>query len=168
VAYEAAVAESLTREDVAFGLYSAVKHRKDYTEWIALCEASTQAAEALLDLVIVPRSGEMVQPKHRAAWCLQKMDRRVREAAAEVGSRLTAGRTDGTPELIEAARDQRVEQLLRRRLADGFYIGDEQSKIRQLLDKEWIVPTEFVGARGLVADYLANLDDEGDESLDDA
>jgi hypothetical protein len=163
LAYEAAVAEALTREDVAFGLYSAVKHNKDYARWIVLCEASTEAAEALLDLIIVPRASEMLQPKHRAAWCLQKMDTRFREAAADVGRRLTAGRTDGIPELIEAARDQRVEQLIRRRLAGDFYIGDEVGKIEKLLDQEWVITPEFVGVRGLIADYLADANDEGSD-----
>lgn len=154
MAYDAALDGALSREDIAYCLYSAVKHNRDYRAWVTLCPASEEAAEALLDLMLVPRPGEMVRPVLRAAWTLQHLDSGLREAVYEVGSRLAADRDDGMLELLGAAHHHTVEQLLRRRLTAGFYTDEEANKIRQLIEREWQSPLAPAGARGLVDQFM--------------
>lgn len=156
-AYTAALDGALSREDVAFCLYSAAKHRKDYAAWVALCPASEDAAEVLLDLILVPRPGEMVRPIVRAAWTMQRLDDEYRSAACEVGLRLAAERTDGMDDLLAAIREKQVEQLMRRRLAAGFYADEDARKIQEMLDKDWASPASLVGARGLVHALLRDV-----------
>ncbi|WP_182899766.1 hypothetical protein [Microbispora sp. H10830] len=159
-AYQAACAGDLSSEDVAYCLYSAIKHgkRELYTKLILLCPASGAAAEALLDLIIIPPAGQQVRPIHRAAWIMQHLDSAVRDAALEVAYRLIADRPDGVLELLKAAKDQRVEALLRNRLGGGYYTLTEAEKVREVLEKELAQAPARRGARGLVQALLRSIE----------
>ncbi len=155
-AYEAALAGSLTADEVAYCLYSAIKHSKNYKAWVELCPGSESAAEAMLDLILIPKAGQQVRPVHRAAWTMQQLDPVIRTAAAEVGACLAHGRHDGVLTLLEAAKNSQVEQLLQTRLEIGYYSADDAGKIRALLEQEWADVQPRRGARGVVRAFLEN------------
>ena len=155
-AFEAATAGELSREDVAYCLYSAIKHCERYRDWVALCPASIDAAEATLDLVMVPAAGTMVRALHRAAWTLQFFDDPLRDAAARVAAALGPRRTDGTVELVEAARVLDVEATVQQRLDAGYYTPSDAAKVRSVLEGEWRRTVPVSGARGRIATLLAD------------
>jgi hypothetical protein len=156
-AYEAATYGALSREDVAYCLYSAIKHNERYAGWVALCPASVDASEAVLDLIMVPSAGTMIRPVHRAAWALQGFDEELRDVAAEVAETMSGGHAQGSLELVRAAQQGQVEATVADRLDRGYYPPGEADKVRSVL-QEWRQAKPVVGARGQIARMMTSRD----------
>jgi hypothetical protein len=142
----------LAEEDVAYCLFSACRHGRDYTTWTTLCSDSKRAAEAMIDLISWEN---WTSPSLRAAWCLSQFEPSLRAKAVQFAMDRYASAHDGTRELLESIINDQVDQHIEVQVLTESR-GDQTWQARAVLEEIHRTPKSR-GARGV-------LNDLGDET----